>query len=334
VSHLAGTNLQEMMQATLNPLVGISIGLVLTATLQSSSAVTSILVALVASSAMTLQQAVPIVIGSNMGTTFTAFLVALSHINSKREFRKGMAAALLHVFFNIGAAMVLYPLELAGGLLSDLSSASSKGVQAVFNGRLDWLGIGIKSLVSPVSSRLVANATGSWLWVLIGLGILFGCILLFRTVLKILWMGDYARKLNDTVFAHPWQALGWGAGLTAFIHSSTVTTSLAVPLSAQGAVVVRKLVPFIIGANIGTTLTALIASIGRSEAGLSLAFSHLLFNLLFGALVFFVPIVQMTLLQAARKVAGVFAQKRSIALLFLVLFYFALPLLAIFVSVR
>jgi len=334
VNTLAGENLSQTIQATLSPIVGLSVGIVVTATLQSSSAVTSILVALVASGTMSLQQAIPIVIGSNMGTTFTAFLVALSHISSKKEFRRGMAAALIHVLFNIFAALVFFPLEIFGGVLSGFSKAATSLLQKGIGGQVVWVGQSIKSLVSPVSTKLIAYSSGSWLWVLIGLGMLFGCILLFRTVLRILWIGDYARKLNDTFFARPWQALGWGAGLTAFIHSSTVTTSLAVPLTAQGAIHVRKLVPFIIGANFGTTLTALIASAGRTDVGVSLAFSHLLFNLLFGMVVFFIPQVSLGLVLAARWMAKIFATRRSTALLFLILFYFAVPLVVIYFKVR
>jgi sodium-dependent phosphate cotransporter len=269
-----------------------------------------------------------------MGTTFTAFLVALSHISSKKEFRRGMAAALIHVLFNIFAAILFFPLEIFGGVLSGLSQLCTAGLQKALGGQAVWLGNGIRSLVSPISSQLVSGTSGSWLWVLIGLGMLFGCILLFRTVLRILWMGDYARKLNDTFFAKKWQALGWGAGLTAFIHSSTVTTSLVVPLTAQGAIHVRKLVPFIVGANIGTTLTALIASAGRSDVGVSLAFSHLLFNLLFGTVIFFVPQASLGLVLAARWMAKLFATRRSMALLFLILFYFAVPLVVIYFKVR
>jgi len=334
VSTLAGSNLQELLKATLNPWVGLSIGILITATLQSSSAVTSILVALVASGAVSLQQAVPIVIGSNLGTTFTAFLVGLSHINSKKEFRKGIAAALVHVFFNLLAAGVFFSIEASAHVLSGLSAVCTKGFLQLFPDTSLWLGTGIRSLVSPVATRLVQASSGSWLWVIIGFSMLFGCILLFRTVLKILWMSEYASKLNNTFFANKWQSLGWGSSLTACIHSSTVTTSLVVPLSAQGVIHLRQLMPFIVGANIGTTVTALIASVGLADAGVALAFSHFLFNLIFGLIVFFVPSVSDFLLYLARKGGAIFAQKRSVALLFLILFYFAVPLVVLYVNVR
>lgn len=334
ISQLAGPLLTQVMQATANPLVGVCIGLLVTATLQSSSAVTSILVALVSAGAITLDQAIPMVMGANIGTTFTVLLVALSHISSKKEFRKGAAAGLLHIFFNLGATLLLYPLEVSYHLLGHASQACAQLFHGLFGTDTGGVGGFFSTLVAPIADRLVQSSEGSWLWVLISFSMLFGCILLFRTVFRILWMRDYERRLNDTIFSNPWLGLGWGAGLTAFIHSSTVTTTLCVPLAATGAVSPRKLVHFIIGANIGTTITALMAAVGRSETALALAFSHFLFNFLAGAIVFAFPPVSRGLVESTRMLSRVFVKQRILALVFLVTFFFALPLAVLFVSAR
>jgi sodium-dependent phosphate cotransporter len=70
----------EILQATKNPFISLFIGLLLTALIQSSSTVTASLVAIVASGNLTLQQAVPIVLGANIGTTLTSTLVSLSYL--------------------------------------------------------------------------------------------------------------------------------------------------------------------------------------------------------------------------------------------------------------
>ncbi len=335
VSLLAGQSLQTVVAAANAPLVGISIGLLLTATVQSSSAVTALLVALVSAQTLSLQQAVPIVLGANIGTTFTALLVSFSHIKSKKEFRKGVGAALLHNFFNLWGCLLFYPLEQGYHVLSRASEALGQ-VAAQYLGVGAGAPVGglITALVGPVASRLVGPGKSAWLWAVVALMILFGCILLFRTVLRILWVRDYELRLNQTVFSKPWRSLSLGAGLTAFIHSSTVTTTLTVPMAAEGVVSIRKLLPYIIGANIGTTVTALIAALGRPGPALALAFSHFLFNLAVGLLVMWTPLLYNGLLLAVRRTAMVFARQRVLALAYLVLFFFALPLVVIYLSAR
>src|SRR5690606_6233657 len=78
---------------------------------------------------------------------------------------------------------------------------------------------------------------------------------------------------------------GWGVLSTIVLQSSSVTTSLTVPLVAKKKVMLERLFPYILGANMGTTLTALLAAMFKSETAISLALAHLLFNLA-GILIF------------------------------------------------
>ena len=88
----------EILQATKNPFISLFIGLLVTALIQSSSTVTASLVAIVASGNLTLQQAVPIVLGANIGTTLTSTLVSLSYLMDKKEFRRGFLQVFLMIF--------------------------------------------------------------------------------------------------------------------------------------------------------------------------------------------------------------------------------------------
>ncbi len=112
---------RNYLLATSNPFTGLFIGLLITAMLQSSSTTTSLVVALVASGSITLQSAVPIIMGANIGTTITSTIVSLGFISKKKEFRRAVAAGTYHDFFNILTAAILFPLEYYYGFLSSIS---------------------------------------------------------------------------------------------------------------------------------------------------------------------------------------------------------------------
>jgi solute carrier family 34 (sodium-dependent phosphate cotransporter) len=99
----------EIFKATNSPFVGLFVGLLITALVQSSSTVTAMIVAVVASNAISLQQAVPMVMGANIGTTITSTLVAFSYIMKKNEFKKALSAGVLHDVFNILTVLILFP---------------------------------------------------------------------------------------------------------------------------------------------------------------------------------------------------------------------------------
>ncbi|MDH4280540.1 MAG: Na/Pi symporter, partial [Acidimicrobiia bacterium] len=117
-----GAETQEQLFAPVNnPLAGLFIGILGTVLVQSSSASTSVIVGLVASQALGLEQAVPMIMGANIGTTVTNTLVSLGHIRASAEFKRAFAAATVHDFFNLFAVAILLPLELATGLISGIA---------------------------------------------------------------------------------------------------------------------------------------------------------------------------------------------------------------------
>ncbi|MEO5601789.1 MAG: Na/Pi symporter [Cyclobacteriaceae bacterium] len=92
LQNLGGDAIQIIIQATSNPFTGLFIGLLVTALIQSSSATTASIVALVASGSITVQSAVPIIMGVNVGTTITSTIVSLGFIQKRNEFRRALAA--------------------------------------------------------------------------------------------------------------------------------------------------------------------------------------------------------------------------------------------------
>ena len=109
---------ENLIATTSNPFIGLFIGILATSLVQSSSTTTSIVVGIVGSGVITVQNAIPIVMGANIGTTVTNTLVSLGHIGRREEFKRAITGGTVHDFFNIMCVCILFPLELSMGLLS------------------------------------------------------------------------------------------------------------------------------------------------------------------------------------------------------------------------
>ena len=124
---IMGADTQErLFSAVSNPIAGLSIGILGTVLVQSSSASTAVIVGLVASGALGVDDAVPMVMGANIGTTVTNTLVSLGHVRQSAEFKRAFAAATVHDFFNVLAVALLLPIELITGLVSSIAEAISE----------------------------------------------------------------------------------------------------------------------------------------------------------------------------------------------------------------
>ena len=306
---------------SVNPLVGIFVGLLITAVLQSSSVVTAMVVATVAAGALTIETATPIVMGANIGTTITSAIVALGHISKKKEFRKAFAAASLHNFFNILTTLILFPLEYYTHFLSNLAKFVTKLLPLS-----DKTGDFIPPIISIPSTFIVGKLYQYPILILIfALLCLFLAIRLFASLLKEEMIGKQRQRMDEIFFGSIWKSFSWGFIITATIHSSSVTTSLIVPLVATRKINIQKAFPFIVGANIGTTLTALLAALFKSEAAITIALVHILFNVI-GALLFLViPFMRKIPILLAQRLGIAAVYNRSTALGYLLIVFFVLP---------
>src|SRR6478609_9189384 len=180
LQHLGKTAAETIILATSNPFAGLFIGLLVTAIIQSSSTTTSMTVALVASGSITLEGAVPIIMGANVGTTITSTIVSLGFITKKKEFRRAVAAGTYHDFFNILTVIILFPLEYYFQFLSRLSQsiATSFFAQKVgpVTGNFSF------AVFGAVTEWIVASIGNGFVLIVLSLGLLFGSILFFRKV--------------------------------------------------------------------------------------------------------------------------------------------------------
>jgi solute carrier family 34 (sodium-dependent phosphate cotransporter) len=320
---------EELFQATNNPFVGLFVGLLITALVQSSSMVTSMIVAVVASGNLTLVQAVPLVMGANIGTTLTSTLVAFSYIMKKGEFKRALTAGVVHDIFNILTVMILFPLEIYFGFLSKSASFLTN---TFFDFNSDYNGDYSYNVLftRPLTAWLVDFLNIPVLGLILSLILVFFSIKFLSDTVFRTFVSTNFEKVSRQMFKLPYISFLYGLFFTAAVQSSTVTTSLIVPAVANRKVSLSKAFPFIIGANLGTTITAVIASIYKTEAAISIAIVHILFNF-FGTIVFLpFPALRNIPVKLATFLGDQSVKRKLVGFAYILLIFFIIPFILIY----
>ena len=233
VENVAGSKMKGILElCTKNRFVGVVVGAVFTAIIQSSSAATVMVVSFVNSSLMTLMQSVGVIMGANIGTSITAQLVVLKF------------EAIAPLFIIIGVVMVMFFKKPMIGKVGEVVI----GFGSLF------LGIGFMkdSMAEIGSTDMVKEAIG---------------------------------YLNN-----PLIALLVGIILTAIIQSSSAAVGIMIVMASQELVSLSMCIYFILGANIGSCVSALMVCVNAKKNAKRAAFIHLLYNII-GSLIEFVIIV-------------------------------------------
>ncbi|MFD2034064.1 Na/Pi symporter [Belliella marina] len=320
---------RDILQSTNNPFVGLFIGLLMTALIQSSSTVTAMIVAVVASGNLSLMQAVPLVMGANIGTTITSTLVSFSFIMKKGEFKKALSAGVIHDIFNIITVIILFPLEMYFGFLSNAASYLTHTFFDSSNHDATRYQYNV-IFTRPATTWIVSKINIPIIGLILSVLLVFGAIkLLSETVFKTFVSGNF-KKVSKHIFKNPGIAFVYGVFFTAAVQSSTVTTSLIVPAVANRKVSLIKAFPFIIGANLGTTITAVIAAIYKTEAAISIAIVHILFNLLGAIIIMPFPSIRNIPVKIATFLGTESVRTRFIGFAYILLTFFIIPFLLIY----
>lgn len=150
----AGDQAKELFSFAENPFVGLAIGIVTTAIIQSSSTTTSIVVGMIAGG-LPLEIAIPMLFGANMGTSVTSTLVALGLAGNKQQFRNGFSMATVHDFFNLIGISIFFTLEMFTGFLGKTASAVAPSLSGsgdgIIAGVFESLGDFIDLITEPLS---------------------------------------------------------------------------------------------------------------------------------------------------------------------------------------
>lgn len=226
---VAGDRMRTILeQGTKSPIRGVLTGALVTALIQSSSATTVLTVGLVNAQLLTLRQAIGVIMGANIGTTLTAYLIGFK--------LKAYALPILA----IGSLMFLF----SKNKKTNLIGQAIFGFGVLFYG-LSIMGHGMKPLKDlPFFINSMTSIENNSL-----IGVLIGMLFTF------------------------------------VVQSSSATIGVLQELAYQQAVTYKQAVPILFGDNIGTTITAILASIGASVAARRAAFTHFIFNIM-GTIIF------------------------------------------------
>ncbi|AIF43414.1 sodium:phosphate symporter [Virgibacillus sp. SK37] len=227
----AGDRLRDILDKfTSNPFMGVLAGIIVTVLIQSSSGTTVLTVGLVNAGFMTLRQAIGVIMGANVGTTVTAFIIGI----------------------DIGE----YALPI----------------------------IAVGCFLLFFFSNQKVNAIGQTIF---GFGALFFGLELMSSGMSPLRSLESFHELTVNMSSNPILGVIIGTVFTLIVQSSSATIGILQGLFAEGAIELKAALPVLFGDNLGTTITAIIASIGASVAAKRAAYTHVIFNLV-GATIFLV----------------------------------------------
>ncbi len=215
-----------LRRVTENRWSGFIVGALATAVVQSSSVITSLTAALVDASVISFRSSLGVLLGSNVGTTTTAWLVSLK-------------------LTGIGPFFIVI-----GALLSVLPNYTRVAGKAVFYFGLIFFALDL------ISAALIP---------------------LREQAMFVEWLA---------LAQHPWMGIAAGLVFTALVQSSSVTTGVAILIVQQGTLPPEAAIPIVVGANIGSTSTALFASVGMNAVARATAKANFLFNAV-GVVLFF-----------------------------------------------
>ena len=240
---VAGDGLKDLLaRSTSSRLRGVVTGTLVTAAIQSSTVTTVLLVGFIGAGLMTLEQAVPLILGANVGTTLSAQIIA----------------------FNVTQyGLLLLALGFFAGTFAKRASVRQ------------------------------------WGWIVMGLGVLFLGMDIMNNAMRPLRTYEPFVEFMKSM-ERPFVGFLVGAVFTVLVQSSLATTSIVIVLGSQGFVTLEAGIPLILGANVGTCATALLAAVGKPPAARQAALVHTLFNAL-GALAW-LPLVGL-LAAAAREIS-------------------------------
>ena len=316
-----------------HPVTGLIIGILATALIQSSSTVTSIIVAMVAGG-LPITLAVPMMMGANVGTSITNTIVSMGHIHDKREYEKAFQAATIHDVFNVMAVIIFLPLEVLFGILEHISGWLVSWMHsdtAVAVGGFNP----IKAVTKPVNEQLqwllgdLSNGYAGAIMIVLGIGLIVASITFLGRIMKALMVGRAKSLLYKSIGRGPVSGIASGTAVTVLVQSSSTTTSLMVPLVGSGVLTARDIYPFTLGANIGTCITALIAALGitgvMAEPALQIALVHLVYNVLAVAVIFGLPWLREIPPVFSAALARQVAKRKILGVMYILGVFFALP---------
>jgi sodium-dependent phosphate cotransporter len=319
-----------------NPFAGLAAGILATVLVQSSSVSTSTIVALVGSGSLTVEAAVPLIMGANIGTTITNTLVSLGSIGRRNDFRRAFSAATVHDFFNIIAVAIFLPLQLMTGFLSKGAKIIAEMLPVGDAGGKfhSPLKTAVKSIAGWVKDLLAGmGLEGGWMstmLLVVGLALIFISLTTITKLMRKVIADKAEKALNRALKRTGLIGIAIGTVITIAVQSSSITTSLLVPLCSSGVLTLDNAFPVMLGANIGTTITAFLASLATDMNGLQIALVHVLFNVCATALIYPIKSIRRIPIRMARSLAVNAVRNKLLVIAYVLVMFVLIPIAGIF----
>jgi len=326
----------QLIQSNAGPLIGLFIGILATSIIQSSSTTTSLVVGMVAAGTfgddfrIAVAAAVPYIMGANIGTSITNLIVSLGYIVNKNEFRRAFSASIVHDFFNVMSVLILFPMEMAFGLISKSASwlaellvgsesfSFNSPIKLITDPAVAW----VKELFKQ---QEIINY--NWLLLIVAFLLLFLSLRYLSKLIRSLVIHKLEAFFDSHIFKTAGRAMLFGVFITILVQSSSITTSLVVPLAGAGILRLEQIFPYTLGANIGTTITALLASlVSGTIAPLAVAFSHLIFNIFGIAIIWPIEKVRNIPIITAKWFTEIAIQNKIYPIIYILVVFFIVPL--------
>ena len=200
----------------------------------------------------------------------------------------------------------------------------------------------LKAITKPVAEALkntLAFLPDLWagaIMAILGVGLIILSITFMGKTMKALMVGKAKDILHSSIGKGPVSGIASGTFITVLVQSSSTTTSLIVPLVGTNVLTHRDIYPFVLGANIGTCITALIAALAVTGANagfaLQIALVHLLYNVLGVLLIYGVKYLRELPILFSHQLSLKVADRKAWGLAYILGLFFVLPLSAILLT--
>ncbi|XP_042750683.1 sodium-dependent phosphate transport protein 2A isoform X2 [Lagopus leucura] len=305
-----------------NPVAGLVVGILVTVLVQSSSTSTSIIVSMVSSGLLEVRSAIPIIMGSNIGTSVTNTIVALMQAGDRSEFKRAFAGATVHDCFNWLSVLVLLPLEVVSGYLHHITHL----VVATFNIRSGKDAPDLLKIITEPFTKLIIQLDKSVIT-----GIATGDESLRNRSLIRMWCDPAPPQTAAS-------AVGVPPNCTASGHCSSNGIGILHNVTRQkclGVISIERAYPLTLGSNIGTTTTAILAALAspgdKLASSFQIALCHFFFNISGILLWYPLPFTRLPI-RMAKALGERTAKYRWFAVLYLIICFLLLPSLIFGIS--
>ena len=354
ISHEWVGSLFSLIESRKAPLTGLALGVLITAIVQSSSAVVATMMVSMAglvASGLPLPSAlsfgIPMVLGANIGTTVTKIMVAIA---AKRgmtndEFNATIPGVVVDDIVKSLNVGLFFLLEVTTGFLSNAVIQLASFLTDVFKlkafftifekGIVDILITGpiTEPISKTVSGFLGYGVGGVTLFVLWLLGIFLALYLLEKSINTLIELPHIEKRVLAT-FKSPIKSFAAGVGLTFLVGSSSVTTSFAIPLLGTGIIDLEDAYPYVLGTALGTTIdpSQMYGYLAGGMVGMMLGLTHVLLNVFCVIVWLLLPLKTIPITLAKRIGAYIASHRRSYLYLigYVLIIFYITPLIIIF----